>query len=343
MHWAVAHALSDARDVVGSAREYALAAETALAGGDDNVYVRALILELQLLPSSASADHAEALERQASAGAARLGNPQIEAQLLLARANRAMERAEGKAARTLLAEADQLYARTSVHAHAQHVGILQTLGALSLELGEFEVADGYLDRMVTLAGERYTRTDAPYWEARTARATSYVFRGQLDRAETELRAATAGLESTSPDSAQVGISRAYLCATMLAKVELERARAECVASVRATRAAVGADSAGLVWPLTLSGQVELQAGAPAAALAFLEHAGALVDAGSAPPVEATTARTYLAIARLAAHQDSAARTLATRVAPELAGPEFAEARRDFIRAFPALAAIATPR
>jgi len=342
-HWAIAHTLSDTRDTAGAALAFDRAAQAGLAAGDDDLYVRALIAELHVVTTAASAERVAQLEAQATAGAQRLGNPQVDAQLLLARANAHMDRGDAAAARALFEQAAARYAEIAVAPMAMHVAALQNLGALCLEAGDLDAAERHLARAVELAAGRYGRDAAPRWEASAARATVLVAKGDLARAETELRAAADGLARTAPDGGQLGMTHAYLCAVGIAQAKLADARAACAASVAAIARVLGDDSPGLVWPLTLSGQVELRASAAADALRFLRRAVALATAGHVRPIERTVAEAYLAIALRAAKQPAEARALAAKVAPALAAPEVAESRADFVRAFPELAAIATPR
>ena len=156
-------------------------------------------------------------------------------------------------------------------------------------------------------------------------------------AETELRAAADGLERTNPDGGQAGLTRAYLCAMLRGQDKLADARAACAASIASLTRVLGAESPGLVWPLTLSGQVETATGAPTTALPFLHRAVALGTTNHVRPIEVAIAKAQLAIALQAAGHTVEAKALATEVAPMLAAPELAETRADFVRAFPALA------
>ena len=118
--------------------------------------------------------------------------------------------------------------------------------------------------------------------------------------------------------------------------KLADARAACAASIASLTRVLGAESPGLVWPLTLSGQVETATGAPTTALPFLHRAVALGTTNHVRPIEVAIAKAQLAIALQAAGHVEA-KALATEVAPMLAAPELAETRADFVRAFPALA------
>jgi predicted Ser/Thr protein kinase len=335
-HWSLGHALSDGVDDAAAARELDLAAQTGLAAGDDDLYVRALVAELQVSTTAASADRVAQLEAAAAAGAARLGNPQLDAQLLLARANVRLMRGESAEARELFTAADARYAEVALAASPMQVMIAQNLGAIALEAGDLAAAERHLDRAVELAKARYTEASAPYWEARGARATAYLARGELDRAEPELRAVVDGMDRHRPASDQVVMMRAYLCALAFVRAtdDLGPARGECAAAVAAAVAVSGADGGANVWPLTLSGQVELKAGDARAAVAFLDRAVAIAAAAHVRPIEATVARTYRAIALAAAGRRREARALAVELAPALAGAEVAQARADLARAFP---------
>ncbi|HEU0032161.1 MAG TPA: tetratricopeptide repeat protein, partial [Kofleriaceae bacterium] len=338
--WGLGHALSDAHDLAAAAKEFAVSAETGLAAGDDNLYVRALIAQLHQTRAG-SADQIALLESQAEAGARRLANPQVDAQLLIARANVYMERGDNAKARTLFERADAVYQQIALAPMAMHVMVLQNLGAICLETGDMAAGDRYLDRAVELARLRYTDAGAPYWEARGARATSYLFRKDLAKAEPELRAAADGIERTSPTSGQAGMLRAYLCILLLGKNQVADARAQCAASVQAMQA-LGADTPAQVWPLTLSGQVELRDDHVDLALAFLERAVRLAEQNHVRPIELTVAQAYYAIALRAGKRTADANALARIVAPKLRDPAVAESRGDFVRYFPELRAQASP-
>ena len=331
-HWAIGHALHDGNDNDGAVREYDIAAQAGLAAGDDNLYVRALILELQL---TSSADKFALLEAQAEGGARRLANPSIDAELAYSRAMHYLEVTEHPKARALFEQADALYTKAAVAPMRLQIATLHNLGATCLEMGDLDAAERVLRRGVSLARARYTEQAAEYWEARGALATALLYRSDLGRADTELRATVAGLERTTPDSMQAGQLRAYLCLVAMAKLDLARARGECAASVASIRARAGADTPYLVWPLTLSGQVEMRDGKLAEALAFLEHAVAIAirDPRS---METLTAQAYYAVALAKAHRTAEARALATKIAPGLRAPPLAEAHGEFARAFPDL-------
>jgi tetratricopeptide (TPR) repeat protein len=335
-HWSLAHTLADGRDHAAAAREFDLAAQAGLAAGEDQLYVRAILLELNALPPAASAERVAQLEEQAAAGARRLDNPMIDAQLAGGRANLWQDRGDNAKARKLYEEADRLYLAASLGPEVLHVRTLENLGAICLETGDFDAADRYLDRAVTLARERWTENGPHYWEARGARATSLVFRGQLARAEPELRAVAEGLARTHTDSDQIGMFRTYLCAAQLGQNKNADARTECANAVAAVRAAVGDTSPSLVFPLALSGQVELHDHAPAAAIPLLRRAVELARANHLRPVEVGMSEAYLAIAL---HETSAlaeARKLAVEVAPTLRMPELDEAHKAFAKVFPDL-------
>jgi tetratricopeptide (TPR) repeat protein len=206
----------------------------------------------------------------------------------------------------------------------------------ALETGDQAAAERYLDRAVELARERWTENGPHYWEARGARATSLVFRNELARAEPELRAVADGLARTRPDSDQIGAFRTYLCAAQLGQNKHDAARAECANAVAATRAAVGDASAGLVFPLALSGQVELHDHAPAAAVPLLRRALEIARANHVRPIEVAMSEAYLAIALFETHEVAEARKLAVEVAPMLRTPELDEAHKAFAKVFPDL-------
>ncbi|MDQ3370577.1 MAG: hypothetical protein M3680_34600, partial [Myxococcota bacterium] len=340
-HWGLAHTLSDARDLRGAAEAFDRAAEAGLAAGDDDLYVRAMVAALHVTSSRVSPERLAQLEAQASAGAARLGNPHVDAELLLARAKAYMDRGDSAKARGLLEQADARYTAIAFAPMMMHVSVLQNLGALCLEAGDLDAADRALARTVALARLRYGEA-APYWEARSARASVLLAKNDLAAAEVELRAVATGLERTAPDGGQLGMTRAYLCALLTERAQLDDARVECARSVAAIARSLGADSPGLVWPLTLSGQVELRAAAVDAALVFLERAVALAAAGQVRVIETTIAQANLAIALRAGNQPARARALARKVAPALVSPDVAETRRDFVRAFPELERLASP-
>jgi hypothetical protein len=133
------------------------------------------------------------------------------------------------------------------------------------------------------------------------------------------------------------LARTYLCAAILGQGRLDDARAACAASVASIAKALGADSPALVWPLSMSGLVELKVPAPAAALPPLERAVAIARTAGARPIELHTAEAYLAIALRLTDREAEAVALARRVAPELATPELAQARLGFVQVFPELA------
>ena len=340
-HWALAHTYNDTRDGVRAAAEFDRAAQAGLAAGDDNLYVRALILELHLTSSTATPERIAQLEAQAQAGARRLASPPVDAELLRGRATLYLDRGDAAKARALFEEADALYTRISVAPMAMHVAVLQNLGAVCLEAGDFDAAERALDRAVERARGRYGE-GAPFWEARAARAVVYLGRRDLAKAEAELLAAADGLARTRPDAGQLGQLRAYVCMLKIMRGDLPAARTECAASLAALRATVGDNSPYEIWPLTLAGQVELRAHAYDAAVPFLERAAKLADTGNARAIEAATARAYYAIALLGVRRTREARALATKVAPALRAAELAETRRDFVRAFPHLTAAASP-
>ena len=341
-HWALGHTYNDSRDAVRAAAEFDRAAQAGLAAGDDNLYVRALILELHLTSSTATAERIAQLEAQAQAGARRLASPPVDAELLRGRATLYLDRGDAAKARTLFEEADALYTKISVAPMAMHVAVLQNLGAVCLESGDLDAAERALDRAVELARGRYTDDGAQYWEARAARGVVYLGRRDLAKAESELLAAAEGLARTRPDAGQLGQLRAYVCMLKIMRGDLPAARAECAASLAAIRAAVGENSPYEIWPLSLAGQVELRAHAYADAVPFLERAAKLAESGNARAIEAATARAYYAIALLGVKRTREARALAAKIAPTLRPAELAETRKDFIRAFPELTAAASP-
>jgi len=336
-HWALGHTLSDGEDIPGALKEYDLSARAALAAGEDNVYVRALIMQLNLTSETASDARIAELETQAQAAALRLGQPQIDAELFRARGMMYLNRGDGVKARKALEEADALYSKIAVAPMAMHMAVLQNLGAVCLEAGDGEAAARYLDRAIEVARGRFTETGAYYWQARGARAVLDLQRKDYDRAERELRIVAAGLDRTYPDGSQAGQLRTYLCAVELARNHLPEARSTCAAAIAGIRAMDGAGSPHEVWPLAMSGQIELRAGKLSAGLAFLEQAMAIARKGNVRPIEATTAATYYAIALLAAKRTREARALAEKIAPALRAPELAEAHGDFALYFPDLA------
>jgi tetratricopeptide (TPR) repeat protein len=333
-HWAVGHAIADTQNAVEAAAEYDLAAQAALAAGEDAVYVRALISELHMFGGADAAKVAQ-VESHAIAGAQRLGNPAIDAELAIARATMYMDTGDAKRGIEAFREADALYTKVSLSAMPMHVAVNQNLAALLYEQGELDAGDAAADRAVSLARERYGENGAEYWETRAARATSLMFREEYAKAEPELRAIAEGLARAQPTGGQVGYTYAFLCAAILAQGRVEDARAECARSVASTTTALGDSTGGLVWPLTLSGQVELKV-SPTAALPFLTRAVALAKAAGARKIELDVAQTYLAIALRGAKREAEAMALARQVAPVLADPALAEGRRDFARAFPEL-------
>ncbi|HEY5925864.1 MAG TPA: tetratricopeptide repeat protein, partial [Kofleriaceae bacterium] len=341
-HWGIGHTLNDATDSAGAAAEFDLAAQAGLAAGDDNLYVRALIMELNLVSTTASPERIAQLESQAQAGAKRLANPQVDAELARSRAVLYMDRGELAKSRELFEQADALYSKLAIAPMTMHIAVLQNLGAVCLESGDLDAAERALDRAVDLSRRRFTEQGAFYWETRAARGTVYLARRDFTRAEAEMRAAADGLERTAPDGTQLGRLRAYICMLLRVRKDYGGARAECAASLAAIRTTVGPDSPHEVWTLYQSGHVELAAEDYAGALGFLERAVALAKHDSVRPIERATAQTYLAIALLGAKRIPQARALAAKIAPVLRGPELEESRGDFVRAFPDLAAQATP-
>jgi len=305
------------------------------------VYVGALIAQLRMISTGASADRVTQIEDAAIAGARRLGNPHVDADLLNARGYLRLQRGDSAEARALLEQADARYREVTLAAEPMHYSVLQNLGAICLETGDMAAADDYLDRAVALAHARFTETSVRYWEARTARATSYLFRNELAKAETELRATVAGLARVAPGSYQAGMAHMYLCAALLGQQQLAGARAACAAAVANQSKALGETSAALVFPLALAGQVELHDKAFAAAIPLLERAAAIARAANVRPIERATAEAYLAVALFGAGRRAEARALAAKVAPALRGRELDEARGDFLRAFPELRATAS--
>lgn len=330
-HWAIASALNDADDKTATAAEFDRAAQIALAAGDDNVYVRALISQLHT-SAGASAERIATLEAQAAAGASRLGNPEVDAELALARAFVAMARGDNAKARTLFTDADAQFTKLAIAPMAMHVSVLQNLGALALEAGDLAAAETTLDRAVEVARGRYTAEAAPYWEARAARAVVLLARRDFAKAEPELAAAADGLERTNPSSGQAGFTRAYLCLMLRTQAKLDAARAACDACLASMTKVLGEHGAGLVWPLTLRGQVETAAQRFDAALPFLRRAVAIAARQPVRPLEATIAKAQLAVAL----QGAGARAEALAIAPQLAAPELAETLVDVKAAFPNL-------
>ncbi len=342
-HWSVARTLHDGGDDVAAAAEYDLAAQAGLAAGEDGLYVHALIFELKLVAQTASADRVLQLETQAEAGVQRLGNPALEANLVLTRAAIYHGRSEHAKARELYEKADAIYQKLSVAPMAMHVAVLQNLGAVCLESGDLACAQRALDRAVELAHRRYTDAGPEYWETRAARAVLYMAHRDFAKAEAEMRAAADGLQRTRPSGTQIGRLRAYICQLLMQRKEIDAARAECAASVASLHQTVGEGTTDEVWSLTMSGQVELTAKAYPAAVAFLERAVAIVKASKLQTIEATTATAYYAIALLAVKRAKEARAVAVEIAPVLRAPELAESRRDFVRAFPDLTGAATTK
>ena len=173
-HWTLGRALNELTDMHGAAEEFDLAAQAGLAAGDDDLYVRALILELHVTSLTASSERIAQLETQAQAGARRLGNPQVDAALAQARATLSWEHGQTAKARELFEEVDALYSKISVAPMYMHVAAVMNLGGICLELGDLDAAERALDRASELALRRYTVAGAPYWEARAARATVYL-------------------------------------------------------------------------------------------------------------------------------------------------------------------------
>lgn len=335
-HWAIAHTLNDAGDVKGSAAAFDRAAQVALAAGDDDVYVRASISSLRT-SAGASEERIAGIEAAATAGARRLGNPQVDAQLVAARAHLAMERGDNAKARTLFAEADARFTKIAIAPMLLHMAVLQNLGAIALEAGDLTAAETALDRAVEIARGRFSTDGASYWEARAARAVLLLAKRDFAKAETELTAAAEGLERTTPASGQAGFTRAYLCVLLRAQKKYAEARAACDASIASMTKVIGPDGAALVWPLTLRGQVETAANAFADGIPYLRRAVALAAKHPVRPIEAIVAKAQLAIALYLAGEKAEGTALAKEVAPRLAAPELAETLVDFKVAFPSLA------
>jgi len=340
-HWSLGHTLGDAFDADAGAREMDLAAQTALAAGEDEVYVSALITELRMTSTAASADRVAQIENAATAGARRLGNPHVDADLFNARGLLHMERGDYQQARTLYEQADAKYTEASLAAEPMHVSVLQNLGAICVETGDLTAADRFLDRAVELARQRYG-DGAPYWEARAARASSILFRNQLVKAEAELRAAVAGLTRIAPVTHQLGQMQTFLCVALLGQKKHADARAACGDAIASLARSVGGTSAALVFPLALAAQVELHDNAPAAALPLARKASEIAHAAHVRPVELATADVYYAIALHGTGHRAEARAIAVKVAPLVRGPEMEEGRKDLLRAFPDLRAVASP-
>jgi len=290
--------------------------------------------------TGASPDRVAQLEDAATAGARRLGNPHVEADLLNARGYLHFVRGDNATARRLFEQADAAYLAASLAAEPFHISVLQNLGAVCVELGDLACGDRALDRAVALARQRYG--DAPlYWETVSARATVDLARKELAKAEAELRDAVAGFARDPTATYQLGMTYSYLCATYHLEVKDDDARAACASAIAAMTKTFGDDGAALVFPLELAGQIELAAHAPATALAHLRRATELARAANVRPIELTTAEAYLAIALLETHQRAEARALAAKVAPALRETGLEEARADFVRAFPELRAAAS--
>jgi hypothetical protein len=116
----------------------------------------------------------------------------------------------------------------------------------------------------------------------------------------------------------------------------DEARAACDACLASMTKIVGADGAALVWPLTLRGQVETAANRFADGIPFLRRAVAIAAQHPVRPIEATIARTQLAVALFLAGEKAEGTALAKQVAPLLKAPELAETLVDFKVAFPSL-------
>ena len=281
--------------------------------GDDDVRTHGLINLLTLAWQQGDGDPSS-LERTAEAAAARLGNPAISSQLHMREGT--LEYSRGNIARALelMRTAQRELATITLDAHGQTVAIDQSLGAIEQASGDLPGAQATFDAGFAVAQRRYGDDHAETLQIRGARATNFLYQGDIARARPELEQVAAGLaRAFGPESPQIVQVRAYLCECDLAGAE--DATASCERARALAEHLFGPDHPQISWQLVLVGRARLRAGKPAAALPVLERAVAISEKAQIAPGDLPGAQAYLAIAQHRTGRDG--RALAMRAASAL--------------------------
>ncbi len=312
-HGALASVAFELGDIDASKRELAQAINDAQVAGDDDAVARLLINRLRL-----AADHGErdttALEQQAMAIAGRLRNRAITMRLLAVRAATAYARGDGSQAVQLSRQATQGFAALTLDANAEHVVLLQNYAAMVQQMESPANAAPLYDELVELARRRFGSEGKDYWEARGARATNYMYGGQLAQAQTELAAVLAWFTAFHPDDASVFIHlSSYMCELRIGQAELAAAQQICINALARSEALYGADSARIMWQLQLRARWLLANDQAVQALPLLRRAMAIGEHNVLSPTEAFATRTYLALALIAVGRDPEAAPLLSAV------------------------------
>lgn len=313
-HSALASAAYAQGDYATAKTEIAAAINDAQIAGDDDAIARLLLNRLQLATSSGESDTA-ALEQQAIAIAGRLRNTAMSMQLLAARAMLALARGNGDEALALQKQAVQGYAALTIDANAEHVTLLQNLAGISQQIGGPAAAAPVFEELVALAHQRFGDDAKDYWEARGARATNYLYAGDMVAAERELTATKAWFERRHPDDNVNLINvESFICELRLSAGDKVRAEAACSDALERSEATYGPTSARLLWQLQMRARGLMAAGNVNAALPLLQRAMKIGETNALTPTEVAASKTYLALAYLQLHRLSEAEPLLAAVA-----------------------------
>ena len=238
-------------DYATAKTELAAAMNDAQIAGDDDAIARLLLNRLQLATSSGEADTA-ALEQQAIAIAGRLRNTATSMQLLAGRAMLALARGNGDEALALQKQAVQGYAALTIDANAEHVTLLQNFAGITQQIAGPAAAAPIFEELVTLAHRRFGDDAKDYWEARGARATNYLYAGDMVAAERELMATKGWFERRHPDDNVNLINLdSFICELRLSAEDKVRAEDACRIALERSEATYGPTSARLLWQLQM--------------------------------------------------------------------------------------------
>lgn len=313
-HSAYASAAFAQGDYATAKTEIAAAINDGQIAGDDDAIARQLLNRLQLAASSGEADTA-ALEQHAIAIAGRLRNTATSMQLLAARAMLALARGNGDAALALQTQAVQGYAALTIDANAEHVTLLQNLAGITQQMGGPKAAAPLYEELVTLAQQRFGDDAKEYWETRGARATNYLYAGDMVVAERELLATNAWFERRRPDDNVNLINLAsFICELRLEAGDSVRAEKVCRDALERSEATYGPTSARLLWQLQMRARSLMATGNVGAALPLLQRAMKIGEINALSPTEVAASKTYLALAYLQLHRVADAAPLLAAVA-----------------------------
>ncbi len=312
-HSALGAALAAAGELVAARVELEMSIQIGEEVGDDDVRTHGVINLLTLAWQQGDGDPA-ALVRTAEAAAARLGNPAISSQLHMREGT--LEYARGNIARALelVRTAQRELETITLDAHGQTVAIAQNLGGIEQASGDLRGAQATFDAGYAVAQRRFGEDHAQTLQIRGARATNYLYRGDVVHARPELEQVAAGLVRVfgpeSPPTVQV---QSYLCECDLA--DTAAPTASCEVALATAEHVFGANHPQISWQLVLAGRARLRAGKPADALPLLARAVAISAKAQIAPGDLPIAQAYLAIAQHRTGQEG--RALARQAASAL--------------------------